>query len=215
MVRIIQENNTHNKPKKPMPTAEELNQTHHALLQVLGLIVAGKPEEVRGLLENYGIDTECSDGELADELLYAISEGDADFNMDLAGLILDSSLNDDSYDSFDFKNLANKATGIFSKGRDKQGDENENKPGVLKGLVSGIGQIGGIVGIGARSLQGKSASEQTRKGITAYQEKQAEQADQKPNNNLMIVGLVVLLGFGLLAVISKLRKQEQTNLKML
>ena len=216
MVRIIEDDNITPIAQKQQPKPQVLDYRHHILLSVIGQVVAEAPSKVRQLLDDYSIELsrECPDEELADTLILAIGECDENFNRDLASLILDRTLNS-SYDQYDFKQLAGQAANILSNLGNNQNADGQNPPGVLGGLTSTIGQIGGIIGQGIQAAQSQSASEHAKQGIMAHRRQMAEQqaADEQNKNNLMLFLLLTALGIGILGFIAYIKRQAQPTIK--
>ncbi len=214
MVRIIEENNQPIETSQPKPRLE-LTYKHQVFLYVLGLVIAESSEPVRQLLEDYSIELsrDLPEEEIADTLILAIGECNADFNRDLASLILDRTLNS-SYDQYDFKQFAGQAANILSSVSGEQKGEGQNAPGLLGGLASTIGQIGGIIAQNANGKQA-SANGQTRQAIEAYRKQQTkeQQTQQSRKNNLVLFLLLLVLGIGILAFITHLKRQAQPIIK--
>lgn len=216
MFRIIQDESEISKPIEPQvkPKELELGFKHHLLLNVMGIVVAEAPEKVRQLLEDhYSIELsrDCPEEDLADTLILAIGERNADFDRDLASLILDRTL-DSSYDQYDFKQLAGQAATIMSSVGNSQNSDGQNQPGVLGNITSTIGQIGGIL---SQVTQSQSAGEQARQGITAYRRQLAEQeeSDEKRKNNILLFLILTALGIGIIGLISYMKRQSQPIIK--
>lgn len=203
MVRVV------GHKEKPKPEPPELTQKANALLQIMGVVIADKPDAVKNLLGEYGVDVskEADDHEYTDKLLTAISEGGREFHQDLAELILDSTL-DSSYDNFDFKSL------LGGKGGDASGDQGSGGGGIMGGITNIIGGIGNAVNTG---LQKRQASSQTLQGVIDYRKQQSQTEQSKSKAKMqMLLGLFLLLGICILAIIGFKRKQaQQQQLKSL
>lgn len=203
MVRIINQE----KPKQP---EAPLTEKSKALLQIIAIIIADKPDAIRKLLEEYSVEfsEKPDEKELTEKLLSAIGECDKHFNNDLGRLILDCTL-ESEYDSFDFKSL-------FKKGEDSGGEESAGSGGGgggMGGLWSGIGSaIGGIAGnIGSGRRAREEATSKTLQGIYAYKAQLAANEQNKgKGKRQMIIALFVVLGLVLLAIAYfSNRKQQQ------
>jgi len=208
MVRIINQEQA-----RPLP-AQQLTEKSKVLLQVVGLIIADRPTLIRELLEDYSITfrNEPTQKELVDSLLSAIGECNVEFNSELAGIILDCSL-EQSYDSFDIKSLFNKNQG--GEGAAPEGQAGAGGGGGLwAGIANAVGGIGGAIGQGLKGRQARDqATANTLQGIYAYkaQAASAEQSKGK-NNTLLYLALFVVLGLAFAAMIYHHRKQnQQTN----
>jgi hypothetical protein len=201
MVRIVGQKE---KPKPVTRQAQGLSYKSNVLLQVMGIILADKPEAIRNLLEDYGYELPetISDQELSDKLLQAISSGNTDLHQELAEMILDNTL-DSSYDDFDFKSLlgnANQNTGST--------DSQNNSGGLLGNITSTVTDIGNT--ISQQISQKRQASAQTLQGMMAYRQQQA-QADQGKNKTKtqMLIGLFFLLGICVLAIAAGSRRRQR------
>ncbi len=216
MVRIIPEDTPSKPEAKPQPEPQALGYKHQVFLNVLGVVAAEAPHQARQLLEDYSIELsrDCPEEELADALIYAIGECDEDFNRDLASLILDRTLYS-SYDAYDFKQIAGQAANVLSTATNKQSGDEQQPAGVLGGLTSAIGQIGGILSQGLQAVQSKSASDQTKLGIAAYRRQQAgkQQAEEKKRNSMMLILLLTAFGIGLLGLLTYIKRQAQPIIK--
>jgi hypothetical protein len=200
MVRIVGQKE---KPKPEIKQAPRLSYKSNVLLQVMGIIIADKPEAIRGLLEDYGFELleNISDQELSDKLLQAISSGNAELHQELAELILDNTL-DSSYDDFDFKSL------LGNTNQSNASPDTQNNPGGLLGnITSTVNDIGNT--ISQQISQKRQASSQTLQGIMAYRQQQA-QTDQSKNKtkNQMLIGLFFLLGICVLAIAASSRRRQ-------
>ena len=206
MVRIVQDE------KKLEPEVlKKLDPASEVLLQVIGIMVADNPLAVRDLLEDYSVETldGISDQELTDLLLDAIQERDAEFNHELATVILDCTL-ESGYDSFDFKSLLGKGGNSQSS---QEADQSAGNGGLITGITSTLGKIGdGIKG----RLNRDQATSQTLQGIYAYKTQlSATQQTKAKSKKNMLIAIVAVLGLsfiGLMIFMSK-RSAAQTVLK--
>lgn len=222
MFRIIQDESEIAKaperqvPPQAKPEMVELGGKHHLLLNALGLVVAEAPETVRQLLDDYSIELsrDCPEEEIADTLILAIGECQDDFNRDLASLILDRTLNN-SYDQYDFKQLASQAVNILGNVGKQQNADGQNTPSVLGGLETTIGQIGSIISQSHQGNQAQSANAQARQGIAAHRRQLAEQreAQGQRKDNLMLFLLLTALGVGIIGLITYIKRKPQPIIK--
>lgn len=209
MVRII------NQEQARPQAAPQLTEKSKVLLQVVGLIIADRPAVIRELLEDYSITfkNEPTQRELIDTLLSAIGECNVEFNKELAGIILDCSL-EQSYDSFDIKSLFNKNQGQGAEGAAAEGQAGGNGGGgggLWAGIAKAVGSIGGAIGQGLKGKQARDqATANTLQGIYAYKAQTAAAEQSKGKSNaLLYLGLFVVLGLALTAMIYHYRKQNQ------
>lgn len=198
MVRIINQE----KPKEP---EAKLTEKSKALLQIIGIIIADKPEAVQELLEEYSVEfsEKPDEKELTEKLISAIGESNKHFNNDLAKVILNRTL-ESEYDNFDFKSL-------FKKGEDSGSEESGGSGGGGGGIWAGIGNaIGGIAGsIGGGRRAREEATSKTLQGIYAYKAQLAANEQSKGKNKMkMIIALFVVLGL-LLALMAFLSRKQQ------
>ena len=189
MVRIV------GKENKEVPAqAQNLNPASEALLQIVGIMIADKPQAVCNLLEDYSIELpeNISEAELTEILLDALKENNPEFNSDLASLILDCSL-ESEYDNFDFKSL-------FKKGASSEGEQEAESGSNTGGLISGVAGALGKIGDGIKNkLNRDQATSQTLQGIYAYktQALATEQSKAKSKRN-MLIAVLFLLGLSFL-----------------
>jgi hypothetical protein len=202
MLRIIhqQESKTNSDPSQDTPVA--ISPAGENLLELLGYVIADHPVQVKSLLAHYGVATNEGDDEaLAKRIVEAIGAGSPDFNMDLAELMIDSSL-DSAYDGFNFKSL-------FSKGDDNGdssaggGSGGNNGGGLMSAVAGALGSIGSAVSNRIQNGPAKDqATMQTIQSMMAYKQQQQQQQvkgqqSQQKGKQAMIIGLFVLLGLGL------------------
>lgn len=203
MVRII--NQEQSKQSIEAPFTEKSK----ALLQVIAIVIADKPQTVRELMEDYGVEftEKPEEKELTEKLISAIGECNKSFNNDLGRLILDCTL-ESEYDSFDFKSL-------FKKGEDSGGEESGASGGGgggMGGLWAGIGSaIGGIAGnIGSGRRAREEATSKTLQGVMAYKAQLAANEQNKGKNKMkMIIALFIVLGLVIALMAFLSRKQQQ------
>ena len=207
MVRII---NQEKKPEKAQATEVKLNEQSKALLQIIAIVIADKPEAIQQLLDDYSIElTEKPDEkELTDKLLSAIGECDKEFNSDLSSAILDCTL-ENNYDSFDFKSLFNK--GGDAGAEETGGSSGAGGGGLWAGIANAVGGIGGAIGQGIKGKQAKDqATATTLQGIYSYKSQLAANEQSKSKSKtLMLLGLLLLLGLAVTALVYFNKKQQQ------
>ncbi|MBS1635371.1 MAG: hypothetical protein JST26_05565 [Bacteroidetes bacterium] len=199
MVRII----NNQKPKEQVQPEVTLSEKSKVLLQVIGIVIADQPDKIRSLLEDYSVsfDKEPTEQELSDKLLDAIAECNSEFNNDLTGLILDCTLENSSYDSFDFKSLFNK-----NKDADAGAENNSGGGGgggLWGGIANAVGGIGSAIGQGIKGKQAKDqASANTLQGMYAYKSQlAANEGSKTKHKTLMLVTFFILLGLALTALV--------------
>jgi hypothetical protein len=200
MVRIINQ-------QKPKEQEAKLTEKSKAMLQVIAIIIADKPNAVRQLLEEYSVEfsEKPDEKELTDKLISAIGECNQHFNNDLARIILDCIL-ESEYDSFDFKSLFNK--GGESEGEESGGSGGGGMGGLWAGLGSAIGGVANSIGGGRRARE--EATSKTLQGIYAYKAQLAANEQNKgKNKKQMIIALFVVLGLVLLAIAFFSNKKQQ------
>lgn len=201
MVRIVNEE----QPQVIQPIPEQsLSEKSQLLLQVIGVVIADKPEAIRDLLNDYSVsfDGEPSETELVDTLLLAIGEYDPDFNGDLASIILDCTL-DSSYDSFDLKSVFKKKDGEAKADNSAASGNNAGGGGLWAGIANAVGGIGNAIGQGIKGKQAKDqATTNTIQGIYAYRTQQAANAQSKgKNNTYILIAICVVVGLAVTALL--------------
>lgn len=206
MVRII---NQEKKPEIIKAGEVNLNEQSKALLQIIAIVIADNPKAIQQLLDDYSIEfTEKPDEkELTDKLLSAIGECDKEFNSDLSSIILDCTL-ENNYDSFDFKSLFNKGG---DAGAEDSGGSSGGGGGLWGGIANAVGGIGGAIGQGIKGKQAKDqATATTLQGIYSYKAQLAatEQSKSK-SKTFMLLGLFLLLGLAVTALVYFNKKQQQ------
>ena len=204
MVRIINEEQAKAQTPAPEP---KLTEKSKVLLQVIGIVIADKPQAIRELLENYSIAfaKEPNEKELVDTLLSAIGECDPEFNSDLASIILDCTL-ESTYDDFDFKsNFSN-----YKDGEADSGQSSGGGGGLWAGIANAVGGIGGAIGQGLKGKQARElATANTIQGIYAYKSQVAANEHSKQKNKVyMLIALFVVIGLAVTALIYYYRKQQ-------
>ena len=208
MVRIINR-------EKPKEQEAKLNEKSKALFQIIGIVIADRPEAIQELLEEYSIELskEPTDKELTDKLLSAIGECDREFNNDLAAIILDCTL-ENSYDNFDFKSLFNKGD---SGGEQSEGSSGGGGGGLWGNIANAVGQVGGAIGQGIKGRQAKDqATSQTLQGIYTYKAQLAANEQSKGKNKLyMLIALFVLVGLVITALAYFNKKQLEQEQKLI
>lgn len=197
MVRIINQE----KPKQ-QPEAK-LTEKSKALLHVIGIVIADKPNAVQELMEDYGVEfsEKPDEKELTEKLIAAIGECDRQFNNDLGRLILDCTL-ESEYDGFDFKSL-------FKKGEESGGEESGGSGGgIWAGIGNAIGGIAGSIGSGRRARE--EATSKTLQGIYAYKAQLAANEQNKgKGKRQMVIALFIVLGLVLLTMVYFSNKKQQ------
>ncbi len=206
MVRII---NQEKKQDKAEVADVKLNEQSKALLQIIAIVIADKPGAIQQLLDDYSIELseKPDEKELTEKLLSAIGECDREFNSDLSSLILDCTL-ENNYDSFDFKSL-------FNKGGDAGAEESAGSSGggggLWAGIANAVGGIGGAIGQGIKGKQAKDqATATTLQGIYSYKSQLAANEQSKSKSKtFMLLGLFLLLGLAVTALVYFNKKQQQ------
>lgn len=208
MVRIVNEE----QPQVIEPAPEQpLTEKSKLLLQVIGVVIADRPDAIRDLLDDYSVtfDSDPDETELVDTLLSAIGECDSDFNSDLASIILDCTL-DSSYDSFDLKSVFKKKDGDAKADSSAASGGNAGGGGLWAGIANAVGGIGNAIGQGIKGKQAKDqATTNTIQGIYAYRTQQAANAQSKGKNNTnILIAICVVVGLAVAALLYFNRKPE-------
>lgn len=203
MVRIIY---PENKQTAASPSTK-LEQHHIALLNMVGRMIAEDPASLQNLLKNYRVRIvqDITDEQLSEILLQAIARQHEKFNLDLAYLVLDHTLKDE-YDNFNFKDALGKAGSFVAKVA-----TNVGQGGLVGGIAQTVGQIGGAIAQkGSDKKAQAEAEQQARQALIAQRKKQAQdKAIDKRNKQLLIIGVVFILGIGALALMSHLKNQNE------
>lgn len=207
MVRIVKEHT-----EEPT-TAMELSAQGLVLLQVLGVMIADRPQVISTLLQTYGLDISDhpSDQELLEGLLSGIEERDADFNHDLAVLILDGYLDAD-YESYEGADAAADASGVLNSTA-----TGASSGGLIGGITGAIGGIGSALGAGFGRKQAKEqATMQAVQGMMSYRQQTAQdqvnyKARQKKKQSLWLV-LFMVIGACLLVLLAKTKPRQPVPL---
>ena len=203
MVRII-------KPETE-PNSLGVARANEAFLHLLGIIIAQWPQKIKDLLAAFSIvvGEEQDEAVLTETLFDAIAEDSAEFNADLAELILDCCL-ENSYDNFNLNSLLK---------QNEQAEEGEVKKGSGGGMLSAIsGAIQGVSQVVGKGLENrkakKQATTQTLQNILTYKQQLAARApassDQAKSGNalkILAVSLFVAAAFGILAFFYSKRPQ--------
>ncbi len=210
MVRIIKEEQP--KTQQPLPEAR-LTEKSKVLLQVIGIVIADKPQAIRELLEDYSVtfEKEPSEKELVDTLLSAIGECNAEFNNDLASIILDCTL-ENTYDSFDFESMFSGKKKAESGADSSQSSGGSGGGGLWAGIANAVGGIGGAIGQGLKGKQARDqATANTIQGIYAYKSQVAANDRSKGKNKVyMMLALFVVIGLAVTALVYFNRRQQAT-----
>ena len=197
MVRII----NNEKEKSSEQRQARLDEKSKALLKVIGIAIAERPEAIENILSAYSVELNNApdEKELTEKLIAALAENDTDFNRELAELLLDSTL-ENSYDGFDIKSLlSNKGNGDSSGGG-----------GMVGSIANAVSSIGQTIGKGIDNKQ--NATAHTLQGIYAYKAQlAANQESKNKTKTAAMIAFLILLGIAIIALVSYMKKQAQQN----
>ena len=181
MVRIVQE-----KPKTPT----ELDNQGKAIFRLLGIIVADKPNKLKALLFKYGVNIESnpSQSELTEAVIYTISKNDNLFNIELAKIFAGQIIPDQN-DTFNSKDLANVAQGTqVTVGSDP-----------VSAIAGAIGSIFSLANsLSNRKSLKKQARQQSLQSMILFQAQKDQtaatvQSDSNKEQVIKIVGILALI----------------------
>lgn len=208
MIRITnipEEKNASVNTDEPKSDPIQLGLVSKSLLQILAITIADHAASVAELLDSYSVELspEPDEKELTDKLLEAVCQHNAEFNAELAQIILDASLGS-SNDKLDVATLFKGANDSFA---------GEGGPA---GLINGItGAISGVANaIGSTRSAREQATANTLQSIYAYKTQAAAAAskdtkqDNKGTKLLLLIGLFLLIGIAVAAMVSYAKNQQ-------
>lgn len=184
MVRIVQE-----KPKAPTI----LGNQGKAIFRLLGIVVADQPDKLKTLLFKYGVNIESnpSQSELTEAVIYAISKNDKQFNIDLAKIFAGQIIPDEN-DTFNTGDLAGAAQGTkVTVGADP-----------VSAIAGAIGSIFSFAGsLSNRKNLKNQARQQSMQSMMLFQSQKDQAASkvQSDSNKAKVIKIV-----GILAVVALL-----------
>lgn len=207
MVRII------NDKEARVSKEQVLSERSKALLQMFSIVLAEQPLAIQHLLEEYQIElsAEPTDKERTEKLLSAVGACDHRFNIDLAKIILDCTL-ESEYDNFNIKGLFKKGESGSEESSSSEGGSGAGGGGGLwAGIANAIGGVGGAIGQVVKGRQAKDqATAQTLQGIYNYRAQVASQEKSKGKNKMvMIISMAVLVVLVIGAIAYYRQRQAQ------
>lgn len=183
--------------KRKQKGTSRLNKQEVAIFRLIGIAIANQPEQIIKLLKDYGVDVpEKSNGSaLTDAIIYAISQKDKGFNLELSKILGDQVI-PNNYDSFQAEDLAGSGQ--------QQGNVNVGGGGGLYGQIAGaVGKIfdfaGSVVNQKSQKQQARKESLMSMLAMQNQQEQMAANQQMQASSNatkttiIKVVGVLALI----------------------